>query len=139
MPKRKSFTLMEMILVIVIIAMLATLVLTQIAGRGKEARIGVAKSQISSLKTALNAFELDCGRFPSAAEGLTALVEKPAGLPESAKWRQYLDESRVPLDPWDRSFIYRYPGTVNEGGYDLLSAGPDGKEGTDDDIGNIGR
>ena len=138
MRKSNAFTLIEIILVVVIIALLATLVLTRIAGRGKQARIAAAKAQTSIIKTALNSFELDCGRFPTSTEGLGALIQKPVDLGESANWQRYLDESRIPLDPWGHEYLYRCPGAVNTDSYDLYSMGPDGKEGTDDDIGNIG-
>ena len=135
MRKRKAFTLIEMVLVVTIIALLATLVLTRMTGRGKEAKVATAKTQINSLRTALASFEMDCDRFPTAAEGLQALVERPTGMSETTRWRKYLTKSKVPVDPWGNDYIYRCPGVVNED-YDIVSRGPDGKEGTDDDIGN---
>ena len=136
MRKTKAFSLMEMILVVVIIGLLAALVLPRFVGWGEKARKAAAASQVSSFKTALGSFERACGRFPTSAEGLRALIERPAGLPETAEWERFLDEQNVPKDPWQNDYIYRCPGTVNTDDYDLLSAGPDGREGTDDDIGN---
>lgn len=136
MNRSRAFTLIEIILVVVIIALLATLVLPRVTGRSEQAKRAAAAAQINSLKMALNQFELDCGRYPSTAEGLDALVRRPGDLPESAQWRRYLDEATVPTDPWGYEYVYRYPGTVNDDGFDLLSVGPDGQEGTDDDIGN---
>ena len=135
MRKRKAFTLIEMVLVVTIIALLATLVLTRMTGRGKEAKVATAKTQIGSLRGALGSFEMDCDRFPTAAEGLQALVERPAGMSETTRWRKYLMKSKIPTDPWGNDYIYRCPGVVNED-YDIVSRGPDGKEGTDDDIGD---
>jgi general secretion pathway protein G len=132
---RRGFTLIEMILVVVIIALLAALVLTNFAGRSQQAREAAAETQVATFRTALAAFETDCGRYPTSEEGLRALIEKPAGLPETAMWRPYLEENRIPEDPWGNEYVYRNPGTINTGRYDLLSPGPDGEVGTDDDIG----
>jgi len=139
MPKRNAFTLVEIILVVMIIGLLAALVLPRLVGRGEQARMSAAMAQISSFKTALSGFESDCFRFPTTTEGLDALVSKPTGLAEGANWQRYLDENAIPADPWGNEYIYRSPGTVNTDGYDLLSPGPDGKEGTDDDVGNTTR
>jgi general secretion pathway protein G len=134
--KRTAFTLIEMILVVVIIGLLASLVLPQFIGRGREAKIAAAQAQIDSFKIALNNFELDTGRFPTTTEGLQALVEKPASLGADSNWRPYLDEKKIPTDPWDNEYLYRQPGVENPHTYDLFSSGPDGKPNTDDDIGN---
>lgn len=134
---RRGFTLIELLLVMVIIAVLAALVLPKLTGRGEEARISAAQSQINSmLSTALNVYEVDNGHHPSTAQGLAALRAQPSGAPEPKKWKgPYLDRE-VPLDPWQNEYVYRCPGTRNPDGYDLLSMGPDGQEGTEDDIGN---
>jgi len=137
--RRNAFTLVEIILVVVIIALLATLVLTRLTGRAEQARVAAATAQVSSFKRAIGEFEMDCGRYPTTAEGLRALVERPSGLSEGAKWRRYLDDHSIPKDPWGFEYVYRCPGSVNTDGFDLLSPGPDGKEGTDDDVGNTRR
>lgn len=130
----KAFTMIEMILVVVIIALLATLVMRQYAGRTLQAREAAAKGQISSFKGALQNFEMDFNRYPTTAEGLRALIEKPVDLPPNAKWKKYLDSNEIPKDPWGNEYIYRCPGTVNTSGFDLSSPGPDGKPGTEDDL-----
>jgi len=133
---KKAFTLVEIILVVVIIALLSGLVLTKIAGKGKQARIAATQAQIANLKAALNNFEIDCGRFPTTAEGLESLIARPASLGDNVQWRAYLDENKVPQDPWGKPYIYQYPGTFNTDAFDLYSVGPDGQQGTQDDIGN---
>jgi general secretion pathway protein G len=138
MRRLTAFTLMEMILVVVIIGLLAALVLPRVVGWGEKARIAAAKAQIGSFKTALGGFERAVGRFPSTSEGLRALIEKPPNLPEGVEWERFLDESVIPQDPWAGEYVYRSPGAVNPD-YDLFSRGPDGQEGTDDDIGNTRR
>jgi general secretion pathway protein G len=96
-------------------------------------RLAAAKADITALGMALDAFEVDCGRYPTAAEGLQALVAQPAGGVKG--WGgPYL--KALPKDPWGNAFKYVCPGVHNPQGYDLSSLGPDGKDGTPDDIGN---
>jgi general secretion pathway protein G len=113
----------------VILGVLAALVVPKFVGRGKQARETAAKADISSIKTALNAFEIDTGRYPSTEEGLSALVQQPANV---QGWKGYLDA--VPKDPWGNAYQYRYPGQRG-GEFDVYSFGDDGREGNDD-IGN---
>lgn len=134
---KKAFTLVEIILVVVIIALLSGLVLTKVAGKGKQAREAAAQAQIANFKAALNSFEIDCGRFPTTEEGLGALITRPASLGDNVQWRAYLDDKKVPLDPWGNAYLYQCPGTVNTDAFDIYSAGPDGQTGTQDDIGNV--
>ena len=84
------------------------------------------------IKSALDAFKVDTGAYPKGSNGLVELVQQPIG---ATNWRgPYLD--KLPVDWWGHNYIYEYPGKHNPNGYDLFSAGPDGKAGTDDDIGN---
>jgi len=136
MEKRHAFTLIEMVLVVTIIALLATLVLTRMTGRAEQAKKATARVQVRILKSALSDFDLNCSRLPTTLEGLEALIKRPVDLPDTVQWTPCLDEPRVPLDPWGRPYAYRCPGVVNPDGFDLFSLGPDGKEATDDDIGN---
>ena len=107
--------------------------LVKVAVRGEQARIHAAQAQISMFETALETFEVDCGRFPTPGEGLGALVKQPANCPNWNK-EGYLQE--VPSDPWGRPYVYLCPGQHNTKKFDLLSLGPDGQQGTEDDIGN---
>jgi general secretion pathway protein G len=122
----RGFTLIELLLVLVILAVLAALVVPKFAGRTKQSKITGAKTDISSISTALDAFEIDNGRVPTSEEGLEALVNPPAGVAVS---RKYLD--RVPKDPWNNPYVYKAPGQHNND-YDLYSLGEDGREGNDD-------
>ena len=128
--RRSAFTLVEMLLVVTIIGILAALVIPKITGRTEQARITAAYTDIhGGVKTALDAFEVDNGFYP---RNLQDLVTQPQ---TARAWHgPYIDS--VPVDPWQIAYIYYYPGKHNPGSYDLLSAGPDQKEGTDDDIGN---
>ncbi|MBN1903319.1 type II secretion system major pseudopilin GspG [Candidatus Sumerlaeota bacterium] len=130
---QKGFTLIEMLLVLVILGTLAAIVIPKFAGRSEQARITAAETQISNFETSLDAFEVDNGYYPEGDEGLIELLEQP----ENAKnWKgPYLKHS-IPLDPWGNAYIYECPGSNNENGYDLMSMGPDGQKGTEDDIAN---
>ncbi len=129
-----GFTLIELMLVMVILATMAAIVLPKFTGRSKQAKITAAKTQISQLEVALDAFEIDVGRYPTTAEGLRALVQKPTT--EADGWQQPYLKRDIPRDPWGNDYVYRYPGQYNEDGYDLYSLGPDGKLGGEDDITN---
>ncbi|MGA3284972.1 MAG: type II secretion system major pseudopilin GspG [Verrucomicrobiota bacterium] len=126
---RRAFTLVEMLLVITIIGILAALVVPKMVGRSEQARQAAAHADISSIKTALDAFEVDNGYYPKR---LQDLLQQPSN---AKNWHgPYLEN--VPQDPWGNPYVYTYPGRHNPNGYDLSSVGPDGKAGTDDDIGN---
>jgi general secretion pathway protein G len=126
----RAFTLVEMLLVVTIIGILAALVIPKIMGRSEQARMTAAHADINGgIKSALDAFEVDNGFYPKS---LQDLVQQPSN---AKNWHgPYLD--KIPMDPWGDNYIYYYPGKHNQTSYDLLSVGPDGKEGTDDDIGN---
>ncbi len=128
-----AFTLVEMLLVLVILAVLAAIVIPKFSGRSQQAKETAAKSQISSIEMALDAFEVDTGFYPSGNNGLNALIDPPSNAPN---WRGPYLKKGVPLDPWGNPYAYSYPGRNNPAGYDLMSMGPDGRAGGDDDITN---
>ena len=131
--KRQGFTLIEIMLVVVIIGILAAVIGPKLSGKTNTARIKATRSSIESLKTTLGLFEMHAGRFPTTDEGLDSLLDKPADLNDDEWEGPYLKE--WPKDSWGEDFIYRSPGEVNSD-FDLISMGPDKKEGTDDDITN---
>jgi general secretion pathway protein G len=129
-----GFTLIELMLVLVILATLAGIVAPKFIGYGKKAKIQAAKTQIeSNFVTALDAFEVAVGRYPTTAEGLRALVVKPTNDP--GDWDKPL-MPKIPFDPWGNEYQYACPGQYNVDSYDLYSFGPDGKLGGGDDITN---
>lgn len=132
--RRRAFTLVEMLLVLVIIGTLAAIVVPRLAGRTEQARITAVQSQIRAFGTALDAFEIDNGYYPKGSDGLNYLLVAPR---DATGWRgPYLPGNELPLDPWGNAYIYECPGRNNVNGYDLSSAGPDGRSGTEDDIAN---
>jgi general secretion pathway protein G len=129
---RSAFTLVEILLVVTIIGILAALVIPRIAGTGERARVTAAQADINGgIKSALGQYEVDNGFYPKS---LQDLIHQPGN---AKNWHgPYFDPAQLPIDPWQNPYIYYYPGKHNPTSYDLLSMGPDGKEGTDDDIGN---
>ena len=128
--KRKGFTLVEIMVVVAIIGMLATLAVTKIMGNVATAKVTTTQTKIAQLEQALELFNLHNGFCPTTEQGLKALVEKPvtSPVPENYQKGGYLKE--VPKDGWNREFIYVCPGTKGE--FDIISLGADGKEGGDD-------
>ena len=124
-----GFTLVEMLLVLVILATLAAIVIPKMAGRSQQAKVTAAQTQISSFKGALDAYEVDTGAYPKGGN-LGELVSSNV----QNNHAPYLDH--IPADPWGNNYQYDYPG--KHGTYDLISAGPDGRMGTEDDINNWG-
>jgi general secretion pathway protein G len=129
MENNKGFTLLEIIVVVFILSLLAAIVAPKIIGRTDDARIADAKVQIKNLETALKLFKLDNGFYPSTEQGLAALIEKPTTGQIPPKYRDggYLEQKRVPPDPWGNPYIYISPGL--NGDFDIISYGGDGKEG----------
>jgi general secretion pathway protein G len=126
----RGFTLLEILIVITILGILASLIAVKLMDRPGEARQLKAQMDIKSLETALKLYKLDNAFYPSTDQGLHALVEKPALGKIPPKWREggYLDKDVVPLDPWDRDYLYLCPG-VHNSDFDLWSYGADGEEG----------
>ena len=122
--KQRGITLIELLVVMVIIAMFATLVGVRLFGRVDRARQLQAKSQIQQFEGSLDIFRLDVGRYPTTEEGLQALQVQPA---EVQNWDGPYLAKEIPLDPWNRPYVYRRPG--QHGDYDLISFGDDGQEG----------
>lgn len=128
---RKGFTLIEIMVVIVILAMLAAIVGPKLMGRTDDAKVTDAKVQIKNIETALKLYKLDNGTYPATEQGLGALVTKPSVgvIPKNYKDGGYLESKKVPQDPWGNDYIYVSPG--EHGDYDLLSYGADGAKGGD--------
>lgn len=127
--KRRGFTLIEIMVVIVVLTILAAAVIPNLTGRTDEAKVARAQSDIANLSTALEQFKLDLGRYPTSEEGLEALVNPPME-DEMERWKgPYLRKRTIPLDPWRNPYVYVSPGIENPDSYDLESYGSDGQDG----------
>ena len=129
MSGRAGFTLLEIIVVVFILSLLVAIVAPKIMGRTDDAKIADAKVQIKNFETALKLFKIDNGSYPTTEQGLESLIEKPTTGQVPGKYREggYLEQKKIPIDPWGNPYIYVSPG-VN-GDFDILSYGGDGKEG----------
>ena len=120
----RGFTLLELLVVVVIIGLLAGFVAPRYFGQVGKSEVGMAKAQIDALEKALDQYRLDTGRYPDNEAGLKALVAKPANEP---KWSGPYLRKDIPLDPWGRPYVYKFPGEKGE--FDLISYGKDGQPG----------
>lgn len=122
-----GFTMIELLVVMVILGLLAALVAPNFFREGAKARVKTAKLQIANISTALDAMALDTGRYPTAQEGLRALIEAPSGM---ERWDgPYL--KKLPKDPWSNDYVYRGP--QGSSSYEILCYGADGSPGGDGD------
>ena len=134
MPRR-GFTLIELMVVLVIIGVLAALIVPNVLDRADEARVTAARTDVNNLMQALKLYRLDNQRYPTAEQGLDALVRKPTVGPPPANWKPYLE--KLPNDPWGRPYQYVNPGVKGE--IDVYSLGADGQpggEGKEADVGS---
>ena len=131
---RRAFTLIEVLVTIALIGGLLALVVVNFGGLFEGGQRDTVKQYVTgTLDLALTKYRLDTGNYPTTAEGLQSLMTAPAG--KGARWRgPYVN--RLQDDPWGNPYQYRFPGVKNPQSYDLYSLGPDGTEGTPDDIGN---
>lgn len=136
--RRAGFTLVELMVVIVIIGLLATVVAINVLPAQGKAMVGKARADISTLEQAIETYRLDNLTFPDNAQGLQALVAAPQGLSQPERYREGGYVRRLPKDPWGQDYQYRRPST-HGGQFDVFSWGADGKEGgegEDTDLGN---
>ncbi|WP_394757365.1 type II secretion system major pseudopilin GspG [Rhodoferax sp.] len=130
-----GFTLIELMVVLLIIGVLAALIVPNVLDRADDARVTAAKTDVNNLMQALKLYRLDNQRYPSAEQGLQALLTKPTTAPVPPNWKSYLD--LLPNDPWGKPYVYLNPGIKGE--IDVMSLGADGQaggEGKNADIGS---
>lgn len=131
---QRGFTLIEIMVVVVILAVLGGIVTPMVLDYVKDAKITAAKQDIKNIATALDLFKLDNYMYPTTEQGLEALVSKPSGSPEPRNWRQYMQ--KLPKDPWGEPYVYISPG--DNGEYDLYTLGADRMEGGEGEAADIG-
>jgi len=132
---QRGFTLIELMVVLLIIGVLAALIVPNVLDRADDARVTAAKTDVANLMQALKLYRLDNQRYPTAEQGLQALLVKPTTAPVPGNWKNYLD--KLPQDPWGQPYIYLNPGIKGE--VDVMSYGADGQsggEGRNADIGS---
>ena len=130
-----GFTLIELMVVLLIIGVLAALIVPNVLDRADDARVTAAKTDVNNLMQALKLYRLDNQRYPTAEQGLQALLTKPTTAPAPPNWKSYLD--LLPNDPWGKPYVYLNPGIKGE--IDVMSLGADGQaggEGKNADIGS---
>ncbi|MBZ8138539.1 type II secretion system protein GspG [Rubrivivax gelatinosus] len=133
--RRRGFTLIELMVVLVILGVLAALIVPNVLNRADDARVTAARTDIHNLMQSLKLYKLDNQRFPTTEQGLDALVHRPTAAPAPANWKPYLD--KLPNDPWGHAYQYLNPGVKGE--IDVFSYGADGQaggEGNDADLGS---
>ena len=134
--RQRGFTLIEIMIVVVILSILASLIIPRIMNRPDQARVVKAAQDMRALQSALNMYRLDNYHYPNTNQGLQALVTKPNGQPQPTSWQEpYLD--KLPKDPWGQPYLYLMPG--QHGDFDLFTFGADqrqGGEGANADLGN---
>jgi len=127
--KKRGFTLVEIMVVIVVLTILAAAIIPNITGRTDEARVARARQDVANLETLLEAFRLDMMRYPTTEETLAVLCVAPQ-TEDAFRWKgPYLKKKSVPLDPWGHEYVYAFPGIQSPDSYDLVSLGSDGQEG----------
>jgi|APCry1669189241_1035207.scaffolds.fasta_scaffold25501_2 general secretion pathway protein G len=132
--RQKGFTLIELMVVLVIIGVLAALIIPNVLERADDARVTAAKTDISNLSQALKLYKLDNQNYPTAEQGLLALVARPSvGIPPM-NWKPYIE--KLPQDPWGHPYQYLNPGIRSE--VDIMSLGADGVSGGEGKNADIG-
>ncbi|QNP49887.1 type II secretion system major pseudopilin GspG [Diaphorobacter aerolatus] len=131
---QRGFTLIELMVVLVIIGVLAALIVPNVLDRADDARSTAARTDITNLMQALKMYRLDNQRYPTAEQGLQALIAKPGSGPVPTNWRPYLE--KLPNDPWGRPYQFLSPGVKGE--VDVMSFGADGQSGGEGKNADIG-
>ncbi len=131
---QRGFTLIELMVVLVIIGVLAALIVPNVIGAADEARVTAARTDVTNIMGALKRYRLDNQRYPTAEQGLAALINRPSSGPQPMNWKPYLE--KLPNDPWGNSYQYLNPGVRGE--VDVMSFGADGQSGGEGNNADIG-
>lgn len=132
--RKSAFTLIELVVVMLILAILAAMIVPRIIGRSEDAKVARAVSDLATVRSMLDNFRIDVGRYPSTEEGLDSLRTAPA---DASGWRGPYSQKPITTDPWGEPYVYEWPGADGDDSYVLLSYGADkspGGEGNNEDI-----
>lgn len=127
-----GFSLLEMVIVLGIIAVILGGAIAVLGKVGEGAKLTVVDGDFNSIGSALKMYRINAGGYPTTQQGLEALVNKPTTTPVPKRWTRLADE--IPSDPWNQAYEYKFPGSKDPTMYELVSKGPDGQLGTEDDI-----
>ena len=128
--REAGFTLLELLVVIAILGLLIGMVAPAALRQLGSAKASIGRQSIERIGGMLDIYKLDVGSYPTTDEGLEALVSKPT---EAAGWNgPYIKGGKVPLDPWNHAYVYRYPSNRTDHEYDLCSPGPNARNGSDE-------
>lgn len=131
--RNSAFTLVEILAVTLLMAGLVGMAALGISSNVKKGKMRTAKAQVGTFEQAIQLFELECGSYPSQLEDL---IQQPSTKCKDYPKDGFLQRKEIPLDPWNNEYSYRKPGSHNTSSFDLWSNGPDGEEGSSDDITN---
>lgn len=134
MKLRKAFTLIELMVVILILAILAALVVPRLINKTGDAKRAKAISDISAFRSMLQNFHIDTDRYPTTEEGLQALVTPPAN---ANNWKGPYSDKAIPPDPWGNPYVYTFPGAEGNDSFSLISYGADGQPGGTGDASDV--
>jgi general secretion pathway protein G len=135
-PMAKGFSLFEMVIVMGIIGLILGGAIYTMGGISETAAIGTADQDMTTFESALEQYKNIGGAYPSTEQGLEALYEKPTSAPRPRRWVQIVKKEEALFDPWDTKYKYQFPGSKDESAPEIISAGPDRKFGTEDDMSN---
>ena len=137
-PDEDGFSLMELMVVLVIIGLLATVVIINVLPAADQANNTKARADISTLESAVEQFRLDTMAYPTTQQGLNALTAPPTDLTRPERYRQGGYIRRLPEDPWGNAYRYEMPGRQSDGAYDIYSLGADNAPGGENENADIG-
>jgi general secretion pathway protein G len=129
---KSGFTLLEMVIVLGIIAMILGGSIFAMRNIGNAAKLKQVDADAKALDSAMRMYKLNAGNYPTKQQGLDALVTRPTSAPVPKRWEKVMD--RLPADPWGNPYGYYFPGRKNASEFEIVSKGPDGQEGTEDDL-----
>lgn len=132
--RNRAFTLVELMVVVLIIAILAAMIVPKLVSRTSDAKISKAQADIRTLSSQIDAFRIDVGRYPTTEEGLQVLRVPPG---DAVNWKGPYINKDIPMDPWNNAYEYEYPGAYGENSFLIISYGSDGQAGGEGEAADV--